>query len=192
MTIKPTVYIDSCLIIDLVKVKRNVTVDGSRHSESWFVERILEAARDGEIRLIASTIALVECLRADEVMPDPVAEETKQLIRDFLWSGEMIELVAFDLFVAERARDLRWVDNVKIQNADAIHIATGLLEGATEFLTTDEKLKARYAPLLEKMRGDGMFAIVPSATASLSQERRSADMFPPAQNPHEKSDGREA
>lgn len=98
------------------------------------------------------------------------------MFSDFLWSGVYVELVAFDPFVAERARDLRLVDNVKIKNADAIHVATALLEGAVEFLSFD-KLKDRCAPLEQQMRGAGMAAIVPSRTGHISEERRSADMF---------------
>lgn len=99
------------------------------------------------------------------------------MLSQFLWSGEYIELVAFDPFVAERARDLRWVDNVKIKNADAIHVATGLLERANEFLTFDDKLKKRYAPLENQMRLAGMSATIPSNTGYLSAERQSATMF---------------
>jgi hypothetical protein len=117
---------------------------------------------------------------AGESFPEPIADETKQLFSDFLWSGQYVELVAFDPFVAERARDLRWVDNVKIKNNDAIHVATGLIERAVEFLTVDEKLKTRFAPLMTEMRNAGMNAIVPSQTGQLSEERRSADMFEPA------------
>lgn len=137
----------------------------------------MHAAKDNEIRLITSTIALVECISAGEVYPEPIADETKQMFSDFLWSGVYVELIAFDPFVAERARDLRWVDNVKIKNADAIHVATALLEGAVEFLSFDKKLKDRYAPLEHQMRGAGMAAIIPSRTGHLSEDRRSADMF---------------
>ena len=119
-------------------------------------------------------------MSAGESFPEPIADETKQLFSDFLWSGQYVELVAFDPFVAERARDLRWVDNVKIKNNDAIHVATGLIERAVEFLTVDEKLKTRFAPLMTEMRNAGMNAIVPSQTGQLSEERRSADMFEPA------------
>jgi len=160
-----------------VKVRRDAEVEAGRIHESWFVERLMHAARDGEIRLITSTIALVECISAGEAYPEPIADTTKQMFSDFLWSGAYVELVAFDPFVAERARDLRWVDNVKIKNADAIHVATALLEGAVEFMSFDEKLKTRYAPLEQQMRGAGMAAIVPSGTGHLSEERRSADKF---------------
>jgi hypothetical protein len=152
-------------------------LDGERVNQAWFVERLLEAAKDDEVRLITSTIALVECISAGETMPEPIADGTKQLFSDFLWSGVYIELIPFDPFVAERAKNFRWVDGVKIKSQDAIHVATGLMEGSVEFLTTDEKLKARYAGLLNRLRGAGMVAIVPSETGHLSEERRSADMF---------------
>lgn len=176
-TIKPTVYIDSCLIIELVKAKRNVALSDGRMAEVWFVERFLEASLADEVRLITSTVALVECIRADEEPPTPVAEQTKQLFVDFLWSGQMIELVAFDPFVAERARDIRWVDQVNIKCADAIHVATALLEGAVEFLTMDDKLKTKFKALMPTLRNAGLSAIVPSESQHLSEERRSADMF---------------
>lgn len=160
-----------------MKAKRHAAMEDGRLNEAWFVERLLEAAKDEEIRLITSTIALVECISAGEDFPTPIADETKQLFSDFLWSGVYIELVPFDPFVAERARNLRWLDGVKIKNQDAIHVATALMEGAVEFLTTDDKLKKRYAPLIEQARNDGMSTIVPSETGHLSEERRSADFF---------------
>lgn len=160
-----------------MKSKRGADVEPSRLPETWFIERLLEAGRANEIRLITSAFALVECVSAGEDLPNPVSEETKQMFSDFLWSGEYVELVAFDPFIAERARDLRWVDNVKIKNADAIHVATGLLESANEFLTFDDKLKKRYAPLENKMRLAGMSATTPSNTGCLSAERQSATMF---------------
>ena len=152
-------------------------MDGGRLAEVWFVERLMEAAKADEIRLVTSTITLAECLSAGEVMPEPIADDTKQLFSDFLWSGTYVELVPFDPFVAERARDFRWIDTVKIKNQDAIHAATALMEGCSEFLTTDEKLKNRYLPLAETARSEGMAMILPSQTAGLSQERRSADLF---------------
>lgn len=153
-------------------------MEQGRLNEAWFVERLLKASEDDVIRLITSTITLVECISADENMPEPIAEETKQLFSDFLWSGVYIELVAFDPFVAERARDFRWVDNVKIKNADAIHVATGLQERAIEFMSTDDKLKKRYASHEAQLSSMGMRAIVPSQTAYLPEEYRIADLFP--------------
>ena len=142
----------------------------------------MEASLADEVRLITSAIALIECVSAGEAFPEPIADETKQLFSDFLWSGKYVELIAFDPFVAERARDLRWLDNVKIKNNDAIHVATALMEGAQEFLTVDDKLKKRFAPLVAEMRSAGMSAIVPSETGLLSEERRSADMFEPGKS----------
>lgn len=166
-----------------MKAKRHAELEAGRQNEAWFSERLIEAALADEIRLITSSIALVECISAGEAFPEPIADETKQLFSDFLWSGKYVELISFDPFVAERARDLRWIDNVKIKNNDAIHVATALLEGAQEFLTVDEKLKTRFAPLDGEMRGAGMSAIVPSNTGLLSEERRSADMFEPGKAP---------
>lgn len=58
--------------------------------------------------------------------------------RKMLTSGRGVLLVAPDLFTAERARDLLWVDGINCGGgADAIHIATALEQGCEEFLTTN-------------------------------------------------------
>ena len=171
---KPVIYIDTCPIIDLVKVKRHIEVEDGRLNEAWFTERLIAAARDGHVRLISSALILIEGTHASEGMPIP--EETKDLFTNFLWSG-VIEMIAVDPFVCERARDFRWRDGVTLGNADAIHIATAIIEGAAEFLSTDNKLKGKLAHLDTVARGVGLTMANPSLTAHLPEEYRSADFW---------------
>ncbi|PXA95053.1 hypothetical protein DMC47_20015 [Nostoc sp. 3335mG] len=46
----------------------------------------MHAAKYGEILLITSTIALLGCISAGEAYPASIADDTKQMSRDFLWS----------------------------------------------------------------------------------------------------------
>jgi hypothetical protein len=172
---KPSIYIDACPIIDLVKAKRHVELEKDRLNQAWFTERLLEVARDDHIRLITSTVSLVECIHANELPPIP--EETKQLFRDFLMSGAMIELVPADIFIGERARNLRWVDGVAIKGNDAIHVATAMEENCVEFITTDAKLEKKLKHLTTMMKATGLSPIVSSTTAHIPEAYRSAPMF---------------
>jgi hypothetical protein len=171
---KPVVYIDACPIIDLVKVKRHVAVEAGRENEAWWTERLVAAARDGHVRLISSAIILIESTHAGEGMPVP--EETKDLFTDFLWSG-VIEMISVDPFVCERARDFRWRDGVTLGNTDAIHVATAMMEGAAEFLTSDGKLKTKLSHLDTVARKSGLILTNPSLTACLPEGYRSAELL---------------
>ncbi|MET3760523.1 PIN domain-containing protein [Sphingomonas sp. UYEF23] len=171
---KPVIYLDTCPIIDLVKVKRGIEVEAGRGNEAWFTERLIATARAGHIRLVSSAIILIEGTHVSEGMPTP--DETKDLFNDFLWSG-VIEMVAVDPFVCERARDFRWRDGVVLGNADAIHVATALMENAVEFLTTDGKLERKLKHLDVVTRSAGLVMTDPSKTAHLPEEFRSADFF---------------
>jgi len=174
MTAKPTIYIDACPIIDLVKVKRHLEVEAGRVNEAWFTERLVAAARKGAVRLVSSAIILIEGTHASEGMPTP--DETKDMFSEFLWSG-VIEMIAVDPFVCERARDFRWKDGVVLGNADAIHLATALMETASEFLTSDTKLTTKLKHLDGLMRSAGLVMTNPSETAHLPEEYRVADFF---------------
>lgn len=171
---RPVIYLDTCPVIDLVKVKRHVEIEAGRVNEAWFTERLIAAARDDRIRLVSSAMILIEGTHASEGMPTP--EETKDLLTEFLWSG-VIEMIAVDPFVCERARDFRWRDGITLGNADALHVATAMMEGATEFLTSDNKLRGKLAHLDQVTRSAGLVMTDPSQTINLPEEYRIADFF---------------
>ena len=72
-----------------------------------------------------------------------------------LTGGQGITLVAPDIFIAERARDLLWVHGINCGGgADAIHVATALEERCEEFWTTNTgkgPANPKVVPALHKL-----------------------------------------
>lgn len=145
MSTSPRLYVDSCCFIEAVKLRRGIPLSGDekeakvRADDCWFFRKLSDASRDGAIQLVTSILSVAECLHVDE--PGGPTTETRALFVDFLTSGSVVELVEPDLFVAERARDLHWKDNVLLSGADSLHVATALLTECVEFLTLDGKIK---------------------------------------------------
>ena len=61
---KPRVYVDSAVIIDLVKHKVGVGIQTEREKDAWHLQRMLVAARDGKAQVFTSAISIAECPRA--------------------------------------------------------------------------------------------------------------------------------
>ena len=126
---KPSIYVDTCPIIDAVKLGRGVSLSSvpaeqqARQQDCWFFRRLCEASRDGAIQLYTSTLTVAECLHVGEV--GAPHEETQRLIEALLMSGQVFELIEADVFVAEDARDLRWVRGLNVKGADGIHMGIG-------------------------------------------------------------------
>ena len=102
------------------------------------IERLLRQALHGDIEVWASTLVVAECLSVgrDANVPQEVRDEFERL----LTAGKPVKLYDVDLFVAERARDLRWVHGVNCGGgADGIHVATALELECDEFLTTNRR-----------------------------------------------------
>lgn len=135
MASKPRVYIDACYYIDVAKGHDKVKQENpGREQDLWWIQTLLTAAINGDVEIVASTLLIAECQHAGE---KPVPEETKNTFRRLLTAGQVL-LVAPDVFIAERARDLRWVDGIECGGgADALHVATALEMRCEEFLTTN-------------------------------------------------------
>ena len=132
MSAIPCIYSDANPIIELAKFAKN-THDPTRERDIWMMQQILKAASNEEISLYTSTISVAECVAAgDDWGPD-----VQEFFVGTLTSGRMFKLVQDSIFVAERARDLRWKDNIRLSGMDAIHVASALEAKCTEFLTWD-------------------------------------------------------
>lgn len=90
----------------------------------------------GELSAVASVLALAEVLvepfRSGDV-------ERARAISAELHGYPNLRLREVDAAVAERAADLR--GRLNLRTPDAVHVATGLLEGAQWFVTNDLKLR---------------------------------------------------
>ena len=105
----------------------------------------------------------------------------KQLFLSLLTSGQYTRLVQPDVFVCERARDLRWDHGINLSGADAIHVASAIEAECGEFLTTDQRAKSplRQAAALAAL---GLRVVRPSGTQVLPDEFRQERLteVPPA------------
>jgi hypothetical protein len=136
---KPRLYIDACCYIDVVKGRLTTATDADTLAELPFLEGLLRAAADGELEIWGSTLLIAECLTTD-TQADSVPLEAQQLFRSLLTGGNPVKMAAADVFIAERARDLRWNAGIRCGGgADALHVATALDLGCEEFITTNRK-----------------------------------------------------
>lgn len=158
-------YMDSCCFIDVAKYSlgRKDSIENLEDKEGHVQSciKMLEAAGRGYIRVLTGTLTISECTHLSGVVDD----EVKRLFRSILSSGKVVRLVTDTVFIAERARDLKWVYNVHLRGADATHVASALESGCKEFITDDNKI-LKYAPELAKL---GLKAIRADETRLLTK-----------------------
>lgn len=182
MSSSPKLYVDSCCFIELIKFKRKVALGhdeksrNERENDCWFLRQLSNASRDRKLRLATSMLTVAECTHIGEE-PGP-SVETKLLFEEFLTSGVAVDLIEPDIFVAEQARDLRWDHDIRLAGADAMHVASALLERCDEFLTWDGKIsKKGMFDAIPKLKKLGLNVLVPSKTQHLSLEYRQGDFY---------------
>lgn len=134
----PRVYIDSCYYIDVVRGKHAVPMDSGRALHIPFVEKLLLASTKGEIEVWASSLVIAECLSVEKSKAH-IPKEVQQSFISLLKSGSAVKIAAADVFIAERARDLRWEGINCGGGSDQIHVATALELGCEEFITTNRR-----------------------------------------------------
>jgi hypothetical protein len=131
-------YIDSCCFIDMVKIGVGKTLTEDREQDVWFLKRLLEANRDGEVQIFSSTLTIAECTHVgDNKLSDGVKSQFSRL----LTSGQYLRLVQLTPFIAESARDLRWEKGINLKGADSIHAASDLEMHCEEFLTSNGRFE---------------------------------------------------
>lgn len=186
MIVRPTLYIDSCCFIDLVKSLLDRPLvslpskERNRADDCWFLRRLCDASRDGVIRLVTSTLSVAECLHVGD--SGPPDQRTRDLFHDFLTSGSVVELLEADVFVAEEARRLYWDRDVRVKGADGLHLATAMIHDCREFLTTDDRIRdqsRKFGQAVPKLRTIGINVVRASETRYLPDNYRTPDMFGP-------------
>ncbi|WP_424811114.1 type II toxin-antitoxin system VapC family toxin [Roseococcus sp. YIM B11640] len=142
------VYVDSCCFIDLVRTDIGKSVTSEREHDVWYLKRLLEAHRDGEVLVFTSVLSVAECRHAGD---NNISDEVKSQFNRLLCSGQYVRLVMMTPFIAQDARDLHWVHGILgIKGADSIHIASALDRKCEEFLSCDgrlERIGAQSGPL---------------------------------------------
>lgn len=98
--------------------------------------RLLRVAEEGRCRLTCSVLAMLEVL----VVPKRRGrQDLCRLYREMFRSFPNLSMAPVESEIAEIASDLRAVHNLR--TPDAIHLATALRQGATAFVTQDERLR---------------------------------------------------
>lgn len=159
---KPKIYVDSCLLIDLVKVKCGAGDHlTDRQREVMFTQQLIEAAKNEKVDLYTSTLTIAECTHVSDPSRQKAA---KPFFRALLASGRIFRLVQVTSSIAENARDLRWEDDIQLSGADSIHLATARAMRCHELVSCDGKMLG-YASVLAPF---GLRIIKPSETRAVT------------------------
>ncbi len=135
---KRRVYLDSCCFIEMVKHEVGKRIETSRQADVWFLKKILEAARDGEVDTFTSTLSIAECSHGGE---GDVSEPVKSHFDRLLMSGQYVTLVQATPFIGQDARDLRWKKGIALKGPDALHVASAMAMKCEELLTCNGRLE---------------------------------------------------
>jgi predicted nucleic acid-binding protein len=131
---------ESCCFIDVAKYtlerKDSISDLADREGHIQHCIKILEAAKNGELRLFTANLTISECQHLDGFIDD----EVKRLFRSVLTSGRIVQIITDSIFIAEQARDLRWKHQICLSGADSHHVSTALEAGCEEFITFDSKI----------------------------------------------------
>jgi predicted nucleic acid-binding protein len=131
---KPTCYIDSNIIIEYVKFSKDISSD-SWENEIEFIEKILQSAKDGSIRLVTSVITKLECTHIGD--SKYITDDVKNIFRSILDSGEVLITISIHDEIAKRAREMKWAGFPFPSGFDKIHIASAIEVGCCEIISLD-------------------------------------------------------
>ena len=179
----PSVYLDSCCFIDVVKLKFGKQLGDTqqkhlaRLKEVWMYKKMLQAALDRKLRVFTSALTMVECMQIEGDDSQKVQEAFEKLF----FSANLIIPVQPTNAVQELSRQLRWQHGIKLGGMDYIQVASALTATAKELITTDglDNLKPKSilgnAALIEPL---GLRVVVASQSRELPGEYRMEDLFP--------------
>jgi predicted nucleic acid-binding protein len=159
MIAHPRIYSDANPIIELAKLAKN-THNPARVPDLRMMERLLKAANNEDISLFTWSISIAECVAAGV----DYGQDVQEFFLGVLTSGRMFKLIQDSIFVAEQARDLRWVHNVELSGMDAIHVASAIEGKCTELMTWDKGIKDNASQYLATL---GIQVITPAQTQFL-------------------------
>jgi predicted nucleic acid-binding protein len=148
MSEKSKIYVDSCCFIDAAKYQDIASAPADLQADLKYTQQILKASRDGDILVYTSSLTIAECTHVGQ---HPVPEEVKRLFKSVLSSGKVLQLISDSIFIAERARDLRWDHDITLRGADSIHVASALEIGCKEFVTNDGRGPHKNATKIAKL-----------------------------------------
>ncbi len=141
------VYMDSCCFIDMAKMAKITHLNKNTHDPTgrtedvWYLRRLCDAARAGDIEIISSTLAIAECLHDGN--RDKIDDTAKDLFEKYLTSGSVVLPIEAGYDVCVQARDLFWRHGILLSGADQVHLASAIETNCRELITTDEKIQTR-------------------------------------------------
>jgi predicted nucleic acid-binding protein len=166
----PKIYIDACCLIEALKKRRGLPLDHPIR-EVDMIERVMRAAREGDLELHTSILTVAEVVHLGQ---KPPPADFKPYVERLLLSGrDGIRATAPTPQIILLARDLAVEENIGGGVADRIHIATAMTLGVDELMTVDDRLSKRMAN--SNLRG--LRVILPSETSHLPDRYRHNDMF---------------
>ena len=123
--IEPLVYVDACIFLNVIR----------REPELWPDSlKILLAAHRGDIRLVASTLLLVELNGEKRSASAAFRAERDKVIQQYLDALE-VEWVEVDHITARDTRKI--AEQHGLLGADAAHLATAVRRNAEYFISRD-------------------------------------------------------
>lgn len=129
--VKPMVYVDTAVFLNVIQKEVEAKTGRPLWADSL---KVLLAADRGDIRLVASTLLLIE-LNGEKGNASPAFRaERDQVVYQFLDSLD-VEWVEVDHLTA---RDTRQVaERYGLRGADAAHLATAIRRNADYFMSRD-------------------------------------------------------
>lgn len=123
---------------DLICWDSSVLISWLRGDEDAVRNRATQAVvqhiKKRSFKLAVSTLLYVEVL--ESTMPAGAIEQFKKFMRN----RQMIEIIAVDIRVAEKAQAIRNNSSRTLSTPDAVHMATAIVSGAKLFHTFDNGL----------------------------------------------------
>lgn len=168
MEISRKIYIETSCFIELAKYSIG-TGDQGRSSDIWHLKNLLQAGKDGKVKIFTAMLTIAECQHAEEPSSDGMPSDVvKTAFKNLLISGQYLSLIQDTILVAERACNLRWAHGICMGGPDSLHAASALELSCDEFLTFDRhfhKKKTEFDAI-------GLRVCMPRNTLCLPDEYR--------------------
>ncbi|MEU3494428.1 type II toxin-antitoxin system VapC family toxin [Kitasatospora cineracea] len=123
--VEPLVYVDACIFVNVIRRESNLWPDSLK---------ILLAAHRGDIRLVASTLLLVELNGQKRSDDSTYREDRDKVVQQYLDTLD-VEWVEVDHITARDTRKIS--EQYRLLGADAAHLATAVRRNADYFISRD-------------------------------------------------------
>ena len=166
----PSVYLDSCCFIDMVKVQLGKVLEAGRSREEWFYRQMLLACSDGNLVVYTSQLTMNECTGGDLEDHEDVQRRFDAILR----TADGVIPVGITYSIQDTARGFSWRNGIKLKSMDALHVACALKVKAAEFITTDGDSNRSNTILKQatKLGGLGLRVIHASQSLQLPEDYR--------------------